>query len=129
MTRVAAAFAVLMLMAQCGRAAACQDITLVLPHPLRTGESAFIEVQVGRIGPGQEIDVTTAAGRPLGTISPFGIRHGHAAGTYTLPVPRDAMAGDRIRVRLAITRAGAPPHAPTPDVVLGVTLTVGGAGP
>lgn len=128
MVRGAAAFALLMLMAPCGRAAACRDIALTLPHPLRNGESAFVEVRLGVLGPGQEVDVTTSAGRALGTISPFAIRLGHPAGTYTLPLPVDAIDGDHVCVRLTVTRAGATSRPPTPREVLGVTLLLDGPG-
>jgi hypothetical protein len=104
-----------------------QNLSLVLPHALAAGETAAIEVQVGPISRGRQVIVTTAAGRPLGTISPFGTRAGQDAGTFTLPVPADAIRDGRVAVRLTITEAGGPPRAPTPQEVRGVKVTVGGA--
>jgi hypothetical protein len=127
MRPTAAAFALLALLAQIANAASVSDMTLVLPRPLRAGETAWIEVQVGPISRGQEIDVTTASGRELGVISPFGGRVGQDAGTYTLPVPADAIRDGRLPVRLTITQFGAPPRAPTEQEVRSVKLNVAGA--
>jgi hypothetical protein len=125
MRPAAAAFALLALLAQNANAASALDMTLVLPHPLRAGETAWIEVQVGPIGH-QEIDVTTASGQELGVISPFGVRVGQDAGTYTLPLPGDAIRDGRVSVRLTITQFGALPRAPTAQEVRSVKLTVAG---
>jgi hypothetical protein len=131
MRPAAAAFALLAFLAQGANAASAQDVTardmtLVLPRALRAGEIASIEVRVGTIGRGQEIDVTTASGRELGVISPLGVRAGQDGGTYTLPVPQDAIREGRVFVRLTITRSGAPPRAPTAQEVPSVKLTVSG---
>ena len=130
MRPAAAAFALLALLAQDGlaqNANVAPAVTLVLPHPLAAGETAWIEVQVGPIGRGQEIDVTTASGQQLGTISPFGMRLGQDAGTYTLPVPADAIRDRRVSIRLTITQSGASLRAPTALEVRSVKLRVGGA--
>jgi hypothetical protein len=129
----AAALALLALLAQSGWAqdgnvASTQELTLDLPHPLRAGEAAWIEVQVGPISRGRQVTVTTAAGEPLGTISPFGTRAGQDAGTFSLPVPAEAIRDGRVAIRIAISQAGAPARAPTVQEVRGVKLTVGGAG-
>ena len=112
------------LLALTGHAASAQNLTLVLPHPLRTGETAWLQVQLGPIGRGQEVDVTTAAGQELGAISPFGVRIGQDAGTYTLPLPADAIRDGRVSVRLSLTGTGAAPRTPTAQEVLGVKLIV-----
>ena len=123
MSRAAAAFALALLFMQCGRAAA-QDMTLTLPQPLRAGDTAYIEVKLGVIGPGQEIEITTPGGRTLGVISPHGIRAGNAAGTYTLPLPADAICHGRIAVTLKVTRSDAKARMPTADEVRGVRIVV-----
>ncbi|HQT78863.1 MAG TPA: hypothetical protein PLD10_17560 [Rhodopila sp.] len=127
MRRAATAFALLAFLAQHAGAMAADEMTLTLPHPLRAGEMAWIQVQVGTIARGQEIDVTTAAGEELGVISPFGVRAGHAAGTYTLPVPAGTIRDGRVAIRLRITQFGAPPRPPTPQEVRGIRLTTTGA--
>jgi len=101
------------------------DKTLVLSRALKAGEIAVIEVQVGSIARGQEIHVTTASGRELGVISPYGVRSGHAAGTYPIPVPADAVAGQRLTVHLTVTGNGAVPQAPTPQQVRSVEVVIG----
>jgi hypothetical protein len=108
--------------------AAAQDVTLALPRALRAGETAAVEVQLGPISRGSVLNVTTASGQPLGTISPFGARPGQEAGTYTLPIPPDAIRDGRLAIRLTVSRSNAPPRAPTAQEVRGVKLTVGGAG-
>ncbi len=123
MNRTAAAIALAMLFAQCGGAAA-QDMTLTLPQPFDAGDSAYIEVQVGVIGPGHEIEVKTADGRMLGVISPHGIRAGRAAGVYTLPLPADAICNGRVGITLMITRSDATPRVPDADEVRGVRVVV-----
>ena len=125
MRRSAAACVLFALLAQSGHAAA-DDMTLTLPRPLRAGETAWIQVQVGAIGR-QEIDITTASGEMLGTISPFGVRSGRDAGTYTLPLPANAISEGRVAVRLTISQPGGASRAPTAQEVRGVKLVVGGA--
>ncbi|WP_342234934.1 hypothetical protein [Inquilinus sp. OTU3971] len=108
-----------------GGSAAAQELTLPLPRPLRPGEIAWLQVEVGRIGRGQEVIVATASGRDIGVISPFAIRTGQEAGTYPLPVPTEAIEGDRVVVRLSITQVGAPPRDPTGEEVRRVTVLLG----
>jgi|SRR5271157_44695 len=124
--RAAAVFALLALLAQSGIAASADDIALVLPHPPGPGEIAWLKVEVGPIQRGQEIDVTTASGQELGVISPFGVRAGQSAGTYTLPMPANVFHDGRVSVRLTISQFGAPPRAPTAQEVRSVKLIVGG---
>jgi hypothetical protein len=106
---------------------AAQSMTLQLPRPLAANETAFIEVQVGPIGRGRTIEVTTAAGQPLGVVSPFGVRAGQDAGTYPLPVPKEAIRDGRVSIRLTISQPGGSSRAPTLDEVHGVKLGVGPA--
>jgi hypothetical protein len=123
MRRAAAALALLMLLTQ-GAQAGEKAMTLVLPHPLRAGESAWIEVHVGPIQHGRQIDVATASGEQLGRISPYGVRPGNDAGTYTLPVPPGAIRDGRISIRLTISQFGGPPRTANANEVHGVKLVV-----
>ncbi|MGF7172629.1 hypothetical protein [Azospirillum doebereinerae] len=126
-TSVAVMLAVLAFLA---RPAAADDVvTIALPQALRPGETAFVQVTVGVIVRGQEVEVTTADGRPIGTVSPFGIRSGGEAGTYTMPVPADEIRDGRLSLRLLITQSNGPPRPPTVDEVKGVTLSVVGTRP
>jgi hypothetical protein len=87
-------------------------VTLVLPHTLRQDELATLTVAVGAIPRSAEIEITTPAGRPLGVISPYGIRSGNEAGTYTVPLPAEAISGRRVRLLISITANGTK-RAPT----------------
>jgi len=124
MSRVATALALALLIAQVACAATRDYKTLMLPHPPKPGETAFVEVRVGALPTGHEIELTTDTGRMLGVISPHGIRPGRDAGIYTVPLPANVIRDGRVRVRLTITRAGAPPRAPSVDEVRGVRLLV-----
>jgi hypothetical protein len=107
-----------------GGSAAAQELTLPLPRPLRPGEIAWLEIEVGPIGR-REVIVSTPAGRDIGVISPFGVRAGQEAGTYPLPVPTEAIESDRVVIRLSITQVGAPPRDPTGEEVRRVTVLIG----
>jgi hypothetical protein len=100
--RAAAAFALFSLLAQ---SPAARTVTLTLPHALRPGETATLLVSVGVIPKGARIEVTTPSGHRLGTISPYGIRAGREAGTYTLPLPPAAIDGRRVCVLLSLAFA------------------------
>lgn len=126
MRPASAALVLLALLAQTISAALAQDMTLTLAHPLAAGETAWLELQVGPIGR-QEIDVTTAAGQHLGTVSPFGPRTGQDAGTYAFPVPADLIRDGRLSVRITITQPNGPPRTATEQEVRSIKLTVAGA--
>ena len=100
-----------------------REMTLVLPHALRKGETAWLLVKVGTIGRDQ-IQIMTQDGRPLGTISPFGIRSGKSAGTYTIPVPEEAISNGRLALRLSVRQSGRAPRAPTAKEVKSLRLLI-----
>jgi hypothetical protein len=106
-------FAWLMLGAQPQHQSNGRVVTLALPHALRAGETAWLELTVGPLQRGMQIEIATTAGRPLGTVSPYGARASRTAGTYSVPVPTDAIARGRISVRVSVDRDGDPPRAPT----------------
>jgi hypothetical protein len=121
-----AALAIVVLMAPGGNAAVAQDaareVTLSLPRPLAAGDTPFLEVQVGPVARGRTIGITTATGQPLGTVAPFGGRAGADAGTFTVPVPRDAARDGRLTVRLTISQPDGSTRAPSAEEVRGVKL-------
>ena len=117
-----AAFIVLLvLMASGADAAAFRDVRLVLPRAAPARVDVALRVHAGRLPPGSEIDVYGEGGALLGTISPFGARRGHEAGTYTIPVRASLVQGRRLTVRLVLTQPGKPPRAPTRGEVREVT--------
>jgi hypothetical protein len=109
--------------AQSQPAGDAREMTLVLPHALRKGETAWLLVAVGMIGHNQ-IQLTTQSGKDLGTISPFGIRSGQAAGTYTIPVPAEALSGRRLILRLSVPQADGLQRATTTEEVKSVRLVI-----
>jgi hypothetical protein len=98
-------------------------VTLTLPHALKKGETAWLLVKVGAIGHNQ-IELTTEDGRSLGTISPFEVRSGQAAGTYTVPVPADAFDDRRLALRLSVLQSGLAQRAPTKEEVKSLRLVI-----
>lgn len=105
------------------------ETTLVLPHPLRQGEAVVLAVTVGRISRGQTVEIATADGRPIGTAAPFGPQRGQAAGTFTVPVPGDAVRNGRLALRLRLTAHDAPPRPPTAEEVPELRLSIIGPPP
>jgi hypothetical protein len=97
--------------------------TLTLPHVLRKGEMAWLLVKVGAIGR-EQIEITTQEGRPLGTISPLGARSGDADGTYTLPVPAEALHDGRLTLRLSVVQSGRASRAATSNEVKSVRVVI-----
>ncbi len=110
-------------MAQPGQISGAREMTLVLPHALQKGETAWLLVKVGAIGHDQ-IQLMTQDGQPLGMISPFGIRSGEAGGTYTVPVPAEALSDGRLALRLSVMQSGRAPRAPTTKEVKSVRLLI-----
>jgi len=98
-------------------------LVLALPHALQTGETALLEVKVGILQRGAEIEIETTAGQPLGTISPFGIRSGEPAGVYTIPVPANAIANGHIWLRLLLDY-GQAQRAPTVKEVTRIRVKI-----
>jgi hypothetical protein len=132
MRRAAAAFAVLALSALLApqRSAAeardsAREIVLNLPRPMAAGETAFIEVEIGALGRGQRVEIT-AADRSVGAISPFGVHAGQDTGTYTLPIPPDAVRDGRVALRVTV-RQGGTSRPPTAQEVRGIRLSIVGA--
>src|SRR5712691_12965652 len=83
-------------------------VTLPLPHRLEAGDAVWLKVTVGELERGSEIIVSTTASRIVGVISPFGIRSRQESGTYTVPVPSDAITDNRVSLRLSIDQSGRP---------------------
>jgi hypothetical protein len=100
--------------------------TLVLPHALRSGETAWLEVTVGVIPRGAEIEVATTSGRLLGVISPFAIRSGNPAGTYTLPLPAEVISDSRVSVRVSLNYYHSQ-RAPTQEEVKEIRVKIADA--
>jgi hypothetical protein len=105
-------------------AAVMDEVVLPLPRLLRPGDHLSVAVTVGPIGH-RRIEVTTAEGQYLGTISAFGVSAGRAGGTYLIPVPPEAVHEGRLDLRFAII-SGKERRKPTTDEVTGVHLSLPG---
>ncbi len=127
MRALAATFVCLGLLVQQMAAAEEHDLIVPLPRALQAGEKVFLEVQLGVLPRGQQIEVATPSGRSLGVISPHGIRTGEASGIYLLPVPADAVVKRQVTLRLSLSYAGKK-RAPTADEVKSVKAKIAPAG-
>jgi hypothetical protein len=100
------------------------DVVLSLSRSLRAGEQLSLAVSVGPIGR-QRVEISTAQGQHLGTISLFGVPAGRAGGTYTIPVPAEEVHDGRLELHLAII-SGSERRSPTAEEVTGVRLILPG---
>jgi hypothetical protein len=116
-------FAALTLFSLLAQEASGRTVNLALPHALREGETAWLLVTVGVIPRGAEIEITSPSGHLLGVISPYGIRSGSAAGTYTVPLPADAISGRRVSLLLMLDLSGKQ-RAPTAREVKTVRVRI-----
>lgn len=100
------------------------DDGVTLPRLPATDERLLIEVDVGVLGAGDELVLRTLDGELVGTVSPHGIRAGHAAGTYVVPVPATIAAthivNRRLPIEILIERAGASVRPARRDEVRGL---------
>ncbi|HTQ12335.1 MAG TPA: hypothetical protein VMH86_00565 [Rhizomicrobium sp.] len=124
MRLLAAALALFALLAQGADAPVGRTVTLPLPSSGLQGRLVILEVTVGRLPSGAEIDVTGDRGEPLGTISPFGLKAGAPAGTFPVPIPPSALGGNSLTVTLTL-HAGGTFRAPTEEEVKAIKLVQG----
>jgi len=126
MPRLAIAFVCFSFLVQQAYGAEWREVELILPRALETGETVLVEVQLGTLSRGKEIEITTTSGRELGVISPHGIRTGNAAGTYTLPISPDVFSNRHAFIRLSINQPDRTRRAPTVDEVKNVRVKIAG---
>jgi len=98
-------------------------VNLVLPRSLAENESVVVELKLGVLARGAEIQVETTSGRMLGVISPYGIRSGNEAGTYTVPVPPEAISNQRVSLRITLSHNHSK-RTPTTKEVRSVRLQI-----
>jgi propanediol utilization protein len=104
--------------------AAGRVVTLVLPRSLNADEAAVVELKLGVIQRGTEVEVETTSGKMLGVISPYGIRSGSEAGTYTVPVPPEEFSNKRISLRITLNQHSRGKRAPNSKEVQSVRLKI-----
>ena len=99
-------------------------VNLVLPRNLAAEEGAAVELKLGVLERGDEIAVETMSGKQLGVISPYGIRSGREAGTYTVPVPAELIENKRLSLRIILDQHSRGKRAPTNQELRGVRLQI-----
>lgn len=124
MNTLVATFFSLALLVQTTSAGPGRVVNLVLPRDLSANEAVWIELKLGVIARGVEIEIETTEGKALGVISPHGIRAGDEAGTYTVPVPPEAISNKRLSVRLTLKQTDRSKRAPTTKEVKNVRLKI-----
>jgi len=99
-------------------------VNLVLPRSLNEDEGVAVELKLGVLERGSEIVVETTSGKLLGVISPYGIRAGNEAGTYTVPVPKEEISNNRVSLRITLDQHRRGKRAPTTQELRSVKLTI-----
>jgi hypothetical protein len=99
-------------------------VNLVLPRNLSAGEGLAVELKLGVIERGDQIEVETMSGKLLGVVSPYGIRAGEEAGTYTVPVPAELISNRRVSLRIILDHHGRSKRAPTDQELRGTRLQI-----
>ena len=98
-------------------------VNLVLPRSLNENEGVAVKLKLGVIERGAVIQVKTISGKTIGTISPYGIRSGKEAGTYTMPVPTKEISNNRVSLRITLNY-GRVKRAPTTQELRSVKLSI-----
>ena len=98
-------------------------VNLALPRSLTADEGVSLELKLGVLARGAEIVVETASGKLVGVVSPYGIRAGEEAGTYTVPLPPEAISNNRVSLRLILMQ-GREKRTPTTKQIKDVRLQI-----
>lgn len=98
-------------------------VNLALPRSLTANEGVSVELKLGVLARGAEIVVETASGKLVGVVSPYGIRAGEEAGTYTVPLPPEAISNNRVSLRLTL-KQGREKRTPTTKQIKEVRLQI-----
>ena len=99
-------------------------VNLVLPRSLHEDEGLAVELKLGVLERGAAIKIETTSGRNLGTISPYGIRSGEEAGTYTVPVPPEVVSNNRVSLRIILDQHSRGKRAPTDQELRAIRLQI-----
>ena len=99
-------------------------VNLVLARCLTAEEGLAVELKLGVLERGNTIKVETMSGKLLGVISPYGIRSGEEAGTYTVPVPPELVSNKRLSLRIILDQHSRGKRAPTNQELRDVRLQI-----
>lgn len=97
-------------------------VVLTLPRAPAAPEAVWLSVRLGVLQRGWRVLVLSDDGKLLGVISPFAIPAGNKAGTYTIPLPENAVRHRRVVVRLVVEVREHVTRAPTRSEVEDVQL-------
>src|SRR5262249_46769146 len=87
-------------------------IDLAAPPAAARGQSVELAVTTGSLPPGARLALSTEDGETLGAAAPY--VPGARSTTATVPVPRSAIVGGRLRLRVQALEPSAPPRPPRP---------------
>jgi propanediol utilization protein len=90
--------------------------TVTLTPSGKPGGVAFLVVTLGALPSGGDVEITSTDGKMLGSLSPFAVRAGTEAGTYSVPLPAGVVHDGRVTVHLSV-HGGDTVRAPTADEV------------
>lgn len=96
-------------------------LSLTVPPATSSYEPLLLEATIGALPRGSLLNIETEGGQLIGTISPFGVT-ALAPQSYTLALPKDAVTGTTIRLRVQVQQAGGALRAPTSQELLGMEL-------
>jgi len=99
-------------------------VNLVLARSLNEDEGLAVELTLGVLERGDRIRVQTASGKMLGVISTYGIRSGEEAGTYTVPIPAEAVSNNCVSLRITLLYNRNKQRAPTDQELRSVKLQI-----
>jgi hypothetical protein len=101
-------------------------VELAVAKSIAAENQVSLQITVGALRKGTEVEVRAEDGRLLGVISPFGSRPAQPKdrSTYTIPVPRDVVKKGRLSVRLILNAPDHSKRAPTQSEVSKVQVSV-----
>ena len=97
-------------------------LDLKLARPPAPGEETWLRVQVGTLPRGTFVRVSTADGKVLESVQPFGAKAAQAGGQYTVPLPKGTVVSGRAKVRVEVVDSAGAAHAPSATEVERVEL-------
>jgi hypothetical protein len=117
-------FSVLTVVGQTGKIEVGRRIDLKLPESIAQTGNIWLEVRIGALTKGTEIEIYTSEGKFLGVISPFGSGHfdKEASSGYIIPIPREAIGEGQLALRLLINLPDRSNRAPTKREIRGVRI-------
>jgi hypothetical protein len=99
-------------------------VELATPRQVGQGEAAQLQVTTGRLPSGGRLIVMTPQGEILGAVTTFSQVLGSSSTTAAIPVPRSAISGNRVPLKLQVLEPGQPPRSPRPEEVTHLDLVL-----